>query len=179
MARSTHRKAGSLWTRWVPRRFRNERVGLSLATAAILVAPMLLAAIEASKVVNGADPSRVIVIGGVWVLGLAVGAGYITYKALRRQLIVRDPKQILTNQARNRGVGVVALPLALAGALLLGAVQFNGVDPRAVLASALCGFLLPLMAVVLYITYRLRPDELFSSDSEIAAAAGRRLQGHE
>ena len=159
----------------MPRPLRNERVGLSLATALVVGLPLAIAWAEASK--PPAD-SALAWVAGAWLVGVLVGLATFAYQARRGRLIIRDPEQVKRNQVSNRTIGVVTVPLAVGFVLALGGTRiYLGLDPVPLVIAAICGFMLPLMVVVLYITFRLRPDELRSSDPQIAEAAARRLRG--
>lgn len=80
----------------------------------------------------------------------------------------------------NRGGRAAGSPggrIAVGLALVLGRFDWQGLDFRTVLVMPLAGFLMPLLAVALYVAFRIRPDELFSSDPAIAADATMRLRG--
>ena len=168
------RQPGNRLSRWA---HGHERTTLTIVTAIVLLAPILMVTYETRRLpVNIADQ----VIGqlrGLWIAGLLFGVAVDVVYAARGRLIIRSPAQILANRAGNQRLGLALVPVAIGAALVLGRFDWHGVDLRVVILVPLAGFLLPLLAVVLYITFRIRPDELFSSDPAIAAAANERLRG--
>jgi hypothetical protein len=161
----------------VPRPLRNERVGLSLATVVIIALPLAIGWQAASRPQGPTTEPAFILVVGAWLVGLVIGLATVAYQAWRGRLIVRDPRQVMRNQVGNRTIGAVMLPLSVGLVLLLSGARIAGLNVLPLLVMVICGFMLPLMVVVLYITFRLRPDELNSPDPAVADAAARRLRG--
>ena len=144
----------------------------------IAITPIFLAATSADRVLTADRPEFYAALARLWIAGFAVGLVVVLGYAARGSLIVRDPAKIATNLRRNQRIGLLVVPFAF---FLQHALPVSDwlprADPRVLVILVLGGFLVPLWAVVLYITFAIRPDEIFSGDPVKARAALERLRG--
>ena len=154
----------------------SDRAKVSVTAAVTAAVPVSMALLTIS---GSLDAVRGHVLGNLarlWIAGLILGVVVVLVYAARGALIVRDPAAILENMARNRRLGLAAAPVAFVLVAVLAAGSPADTDLRLLVVAFLAGFLAPMMPVLLYIAFRIRPDEIFSKDPGVARAAVERLR---
>jgi hypothetical protein len=118
-------------------------------------------------------------LAAVWGAGFVFGLAQLLAVLARGELILRTYRKTLTNLRWQRLVIAALVAVTIVLILALPHVGFAGLDLRIPLIVFYAGFLLPLMPPYLYVTFRVRPEEMFSQDPRVAKAAVRRLLGND
>jgi hypothetical protein len=140
----------------------------------VVVTPVVMAVIAGEDIPPERRPDLFARLAILWLAGFAAGLSVVLASARRGDLILRSPRQMVSNLRWQRRLIGLMVAVTLALVLLLPHVGFAEIDWRISLVVVVGGFLFPMLPVILYITFRIRPDEIYSDDPAAVQAAARR-----
>lgn len=159
---------------------RHPRLAMTLVTVVLSAGVWWMATSAVDDLPGSAQGTFRDYLWKVWLGGLAAGATIDLILAARDELVPKGPGVMLRNVADGPLARWATVLVPVAGVLLVTILSPVRAGHGVMLIPgvvALSGVLLPLMAVVLYVAYRIRPDELGSDDPAKRQAALARIRG--